>query len=73
MTKSSLSLSVTADPGSYLRPKDAAKFVGLSKNTLCTLRSKCKGPKYSRQGARVIVYKVADLQAWHERQQISTS
>jgi len=47
----------------YVRTKDAAYYVGLSKSTLEKMRLTGGGPEYSALG-RVIVYQVADLDLW---------
>jgi len=50
-------------PTRYLRPGDAARFVGLSVATLEKHRIYATGPRYSKVGGRVF-YRLADLQAW---------
>lgn len=47
----------------HLRPIDAARYLGLAVATLAKQRSQRVGPRFSRLG-RVILYDVADLDAW---------
>lgn len=44
----------------YLRPKQAAKYLGLSRSTLAKMRIYGKGPRYSKAGA-VVLYDIEDL------------
>ena len=57
----------------WLRTKDAAAHIGLSKSTLEKLRVTGGGPEYSSLG-RVVVYRVEALDAWAlARKRLSTS
>ena len=47
-----------------LRAPAAAAYVQLSPSTLAKLRLRGDGPVYSKAGARVVVYDLADLDAW---------
>ncbi len=47
-----------------LRPPAAADFLGLSASTLAKMRLRGDGPIYSKAGPRVVVYDLADLEAW---------
>ena len=55
----------------YLATGDAAAFLGLSPKTLEAYRQPAwkgdPGPKYRRQGHRIIRYKVSDLVAWMDQ------
>lgn len=51
----------------YVRPKEAAKILGIGYSTLGNLRSWGKGPKYRKIGARTILYKPEDLRAWMDQ------
>jgi len=57
----------------YLRPSEAAKYLGVSESTLAKLRMRQKrkdGPRFAKQGGCVF-YRRADLDAWIERNLIS--
>jgi predicted DNA-binding transcriptional regulator AlpA len=47
-----------------LRPKDAARYLGLSLPTLQRMRSGGSGPAFLRLGEKAIAYAVVDLDAW---------
>jgi predicted DNA-binding transcriptional regulator AlpA len=47
----------------YIRVREAAAYVGLSKSSLDKLRCFGGGPRYSKLG-RPVVYDVADLDVW---------
>ncbi|MBP6010739.1 MAG: helix-turn-helix domain-containing protein [Alphaproteobacteria bacterium] len=49
---------------SAVRAPDAAKYIGLSASTLAKLRMHGTGPTYAKLGPRVVVYRIADLDAW---------
>lgn len=54
----------------YLRPREAARFLGLSESTLAKLRMRSnhvRGPAFSRPLGRYVVYRRRDLEAWLER------
>jgi hypothetical protein len=53
-------------PLPFLRPKEAARFIGVSSRTLEKHRIHGTGPKYSKVGRRII-YAVKDLREWAER------
>lgn len=51
----------------YLRPHQAAPFLGVAVSTLARWRVEGDGPRFCRpQGKRVITYDKADLVAWLE-------
>lgn len=50
-------------PTPYLRVRQAAAYLGLSKSTLDKLRTAGTGPSYAKAG-RIVVYARADLDAW---------
>lgn len=57
---------MTKQERKYLKPEDAAEYVGYSVNTLAQYRSKRKGPVFHKmpgQYARVL-YAVEDLDNW---------
>ena len=57
-----------------LRAPDAANYLGLSPSTLAKMRVRGDGPAYSKAGPRVVVYDVADLDAYlNGRKRFSTS
>ena len=58
----------------YLRPSEAAEYLGLAKSTLAKLRMDGSGPRWSKATTRAVVYARADLDAWIvERSRRSTS
>jgi hypothetical protein len=57
-----------------LRVSDAARYLGLSESTLAKMRLRGDGPAYSKAGARVVVYALADLNDFLDaRRRTSTS
>jgi len=54
-----------ADLPAYLTPKEAAQYLRLSHRTLEKHRSQGSGPRYRKLG-KVVLYTVADLDAWAE-------
>lgn len=65
----------TDHPKPYLRPVEAAAYIGLSPITLAKMRMEAgSGPPFYRASARAIVYSVEDLDTWlTSRKCISTS
>jgi predicted DNA-binding transcriptional regulator AlpA len=49
-----------------LRTPQAADYVGLSASTLEKLRLTGNGPSYRKAGAKIVVYRPQDLDAWLE-------
>ena len=47
-----------------LRAEQAAAYLGLSPSTLAKLRMSGDGPPYAKAGPRIVVYDIADLDAW---------
>lgn len=47
-----------------VRTNVAAEYLGLSESTLRKYRVYGGGPRFHRVGPRIIVYEVADLDAW---------
>ena len=57
-----------------LRAPAAANYLGLSPSTLAKMRLRGDGPAYSKVGPRVVVYDIADLDAYlAKRRRHSTS
>jgi predicted DNA-binding transcriptional regulator AlpA len=48
----------------HLRSPAAAAYLGLSTSTLAKMRLRGDGPPFARSGRRIVVYDVADLEAW---------
>ena len=48
----------------YLKPDQAAAYLGISKETLANLRMAQKGPKFSKPLPQVVLYHRDDLEAW---------
>jgi len=55
--------AVIAPPKEYLNIKQAADFIGVSRQTLDLWRMNAEGPAVHRVGTRVL-YSVADLRAY---------
>ncbi len=53
-----------APPSRYLRAPAAGDYLGLSPSTLAKMRLRGDGPAYSKAGPRVVVYDIADLDAY---------
>jgi predicted DNA-binding transcriptional regulator AlpA len=51
-------------PNRKLRTPDAADYLGVGKSTLDKLRMTGDGPVYSKLGGRIVIYDVADLEAY---------
>lgn len=51
-------------PRKLLRVAKAAHYCGLSKSVFDRMRLKGEGPRWSRLGARIVVYDQDDLDAW---------
>jgi len=47
-------------------PKKAARYLGISNDTLRLWRSQRKGPPFFKAGEKLIRYRKADLDAWIE-------
>jgi predicted DNA-binding transcriptional regulator AlpA len=63
-------------PNSYrkLRAPDAASYLSLSQSTLAKMRLRGDGPLYAKAGPRIVLYDIADLDAWLAgRRRTSTS
>ena len=57
-----------------LRTPEAARYLGLSPSTLCKMRLRGDGPKFSKLGLRVVAYEVTELEAYvAQRRRRSTS
>lgn len=50
----------------YLRTNEAAQYLGLARATLAKLRCLGGGPTFRKAGARIVLYRAADLDAWVE-------
>jgi predicted site-specific integrase-resolvase len=51
----------------YLRPKDAAKLLGISIPTLDRLKRTGEGPSFTKPTRKICLYAVAVLRAWADR------
>ena len=51
----------------------AADFLKLAPKTLAHMRGRGDGPKYVRANARVVRYRLADLEAWLEARVVSST
>lgn len=50
--------------GRRLRTPEAAEYLGIGESTLEKWRCSGKGPVFERAGTRIVVYRVADLDAF---------
>ena len=55
--------SATSAPR-LLRVQGAADYLGLATSTLAKMRLRGDGPPYAKVGRRIVVYELADLDAW---------
>lgn len=51
-------------PERWLRPTEAAKYLGLSASTLAKRRLRGDGPPFAKLGPRLVSYSKRDLDAW---------
>lgn len=51
-------------PHRKLRTPDAAAYLGIGKSTLDKQRMTGDGPVYSKLGGKIVVYDIADLDAY---------
>ncbi|MEF2549539.1 helix-turn-helix domain-containing protein [Aurantimonas sp. C2-5-R2] len=57
-----------------VRPGEAAAVLNLSKSTLAKMRMRGDGPPFAKLGGKIVVYRLADLDAWiNERSRVSSS
>jgi predicted DNA-binding transcriptional regulator AlpA len=62
-----------AESKKWLRAPLTSDYLGLSQSTLAKMRLRGDGPPYSKLGARVVVYDIADLDLWVEGQKRSST
>ena len=48
----------------FLRPKDAAVYLGLSIATVARMRADGTGPEFTQLNASAVTYEIAALDAW---------
>lgn len=48
----------------FVRPNEASKIVKLSTSTLAKMRMYGTGPKFTKSGPKIVLYKVSDLIDW---------
>jgi hypothetical protein len=56
-------------PSALVNPRDAAAYLGCSRQWLAVLRMKASGPAYHKHGSWVR-YRVADLDAWVDQHRV---
>ncbi|HDZ73351.1 MAG TPA: DNA-binding protein [Aurantimonas coralicida] len=57
-----------------VRPREAAAVLNLSTSTLAKMRVRGDGPPFAKLGGKIVVYRLADLDAWiNERSRVSSS
>lgn len=52
------------NPSDWVRTPSASAYVKYSPSTLAKLRCSGGGPRYSKLGPRIVVYRVKDLDDW---------
>lgn len=57
-------MNLYTSPAQNLRTDAAAHYLGVSPSLLAKLRMRGEGPQFVKLGRRVVVYRVADLTAW---------
>lgn len=55
---------MTGIPHTKMRPQQAAAYLGFSASTLAKMRLRGDGPVFSKAGARIVIYDLADLDQW---------
>ncbi len=60
------------EPAFYVRDKEAAKLLGIARQTLVNLRHQGRGPRYAKATNRAVCYSVADLLAYMRARVIGT-
>ena len=53
-----------------LTSKEAAKFLSVSEQTLSNWRCRKEGPKYFKLGAKMVRYRLKDLEEWMQQRYI---
>lgn len=56
--------TVVSDLSLVLRPHDAARVLGVARQTLARWRCEGQGPAFVKLGARLVGYRRTDLDAW---------
>ncbi|WP_277983941.1 helix-turn-helix transcriptional regulator [Sphingomonas faeni] len=57
----------------YLRPAEAAKYLGTSRSTLERKRIDGSGPSFRKLGSRMVAYAVSDLDAWASQEVLNST
>jgi hypothetical protein len=47
-----------------MRPKHAARFIGIAMSTLARMRARGDGPMFSKPTSRIIVYDREEIEKW---------
>ena len=47
-----------------MRPRDAARFIGIAVSTLARMRTRGKGPPFSKPGSRIVIYDRMHIEQW---------
>lgn len=64
MTATIVRTTTAPIPVAYMKTSDAARYLGLTSETLKLYRSRGTGPAFHRLGTGTILYRVSDLDAW---------
>jgi len=57
-------MHINTIPDAFLRTQEAADYLRIARSTLEKYRLSGEGPLFSRVGKRVVIYRLADLDAW---------
>jgi len=47
-----------------MRPRDAARFIGIAVSTLARMRMRGEGPPFSKPGSRIVIYDRMQIEQW---------
>ncbi|HEX2520842.1 MAG TPA: helix-turn-helix domain-containing protein [Terriglobia bacterium] len=53
-----------AEQQKKMRPKHAARFIGIAMSTLARMRARGDGPVFSKPSSRIIVYDREEIEKW---------
>ena len=47
-----------------MRPRDAARFIGIALSTLARMRARGDGPPFSKPSGRIVIYDQQQIERW---------
>ena len=50
-----------------MRPRDAARFIGIAVSTLARMRARGDGPPFSKPSGRIVLYDCQQIEQWLRR------